>query len=103
FYIAVIDYGSAASVGDPQERLQGGKNGALANTNSHLIREKKITLGVYPGIEFESENASAHFYARIYIVGDTLYQTLVVSPVGKPNDDTLRFLDSFQLIARVGK
>ena len=64
------------------------------------MSERKIKLGVYPGIEYEAESDAAHFTARIYIVGSVLYQTLVVVPLGKPYDDTTRFLDSFQLIAR---
>jgi hypothetical protein len=35
------------------------------------------------------------------MVGDTLYQTLVVSPLGSNYAETARFLDSFQLIPRV--
>ena len=41
-------------------------------------------------------------YARVYGMGTIVYQTPVVTPLGKPSDDTLCFLDSFQLIARVG-
>jgi len=100
-FVGVCDYGSTMAGKDPNESLQGAKNGALSKSNSHLTREKKITLGVYPGVEFESESDAAHFYARIYLVGTTLYQTLVVEPLGKPFPDTLHFLDSFQLIARV--
>jgi hypothetical protein len=37
------------------------------------------------------------------MVGSTLYQTLVVAPLGKPYADTARFLDSFQLIPRTAK
>lgn len=100
-YIGVCDYGTAISGADPDKQLQGAKNGALTNSSSHLIREKKIALGGYPGVEFESESATAHFYSHIYMVGATLYQILVIAPVGKPYEDTLKFLDSFQLIARV--
>jgi hypothetical protein len=99
-FIGVCDYGSTAAGKDPQTLLQGAKNGALTNSNSHLLSEKKITLGVYPGVEFEAESDAAHFTARIYMVSSTLYQTLVVAPLGKPYDNTSRFLDSFQLIAR---
>jgi hypothetical protein len=42
-----------------------------------------------------------HFSARIYLVGTTLYQTLTAAPLGKPFASATRFLDSFQLIARV--
>jgi hypothetical protein len=99
-FIGVCDYGSKVAGTDPQTVLQGTKNGALANSSSHLVSERKIKLGVYPGIEYEAESDAAHFTARIYIVGSVLYQTLVVVPLGKPYDDTTRFLDSFQLIAR---
>jgi hypothetical protein len=33
--------------------------------------------------------------------GATLYQTLTASPLGQPYPGATRFLDSFQLIARV--
>lgn len=100
-FIGVCDYGTQAAGKDSNTMLQGAKNGALSNSNSHLVSEKKITLGIYPGVEFEAESDAAHFSARIYVVGSTLYQTLVVSPIGKPYEGTVRFLDSFQLIARV--
>ncbi len=100
-FVGVCDYGAQVAGKVPADMLEGAKNGALKNSNSHLTREKKITLGIYPGIEFESESDSAHFYARVYLVGETLYQTLVVAPLANPYPDTVRFLDSFQLIARV--
>jgi hypothetical protein len=99
-FVGVCDYGAAAADRTPDTMLQGAKNGALTNSKSHLISENKITLGIYQGLEFESESDSAHFYARIYIVGTTLYQTLVVSPIGKPYPGIKQFLDSFQLIPR---
>jgi hypothetical protein len=102
-FIGVCDYSTQAAGKDPDDMLQGAKNGALDKSKSHLVSEKKITLGIYHGVEFEAESDVAHFTARIYMVGTTLYQTLVVSPLGKPFDGTTRFLNSFQLIARVSK
>ncbi len=102
-FIGVCDYGSAAAGQEPAKMLQGAENGAMENSHSHLVREKKITLGIYQGVEFESESDTLHFTARIYIVGTTLYQTLVVTPLGQQYASTTRFLDSFQLIARVAK
>lgn len=99
-FVGVCDYGSAVAGETPDTELQGAKNGALQNSKSHLVREKPVTLGIYKGLEFEAESDSAHFYARIYVVGSTLYQTLAVYPNDKPYDGTERFLDSFQLIAR---
>ena len=99
-FIGVCDYGAAVAGKTPESLLEGAKNGALSNSNSHLLSEKKISLGIYRGVAFESESDAAHFSARIYFVGTTLYQTLVVAPLGKPYPDTERFLDSFQLLAR---
>ena len=48
---------------------------------------------------FEAESDAAHFSARVYFVGNTMYQTLVISPkdkVSSPDD----FLGSFELIPR---
>jgi hypothetical protein len=100
-FIGVCDYGSQTAGKDSNTLLQGAKNGALENSKSHLVSEKQITLGIYPGLTFEAESDQAHFSARIYFVGSTLYQALVVYPQGKPYADAARFLDSFQLIARV--
>ena len=99
-FIGVVDYGSGAAGKDPDTLLQAAKNGSLENSKSKLVSEKQILLGAYPGLTFESESDQAHFSVRFYIVGSTLYQMLVVYPLGKPFADTGRFLDSFQLIAR---
>jgi hypothetical protein len=99
-FVGICDYGSKTNGQDPDVLLQGAKNGALQNSNSHLLSETKTTLGIYRGLTFEAESDQAHFSARIYMVGSTLYQTLVVAPLGKPYADTARFLDSFQLIPR---
>jgi hypothetical protein len=99
-FAAICDYGSAASGRDPQTMLSGAQQGALDNTKAHLISSSKVTLGTYPGLAFEAENDSMHFSARIYMVGSSLYQTLVASPLAEPYGETTRFLDSFQLIAR---
>ena len=104
-FVGVCDYGSQTAGKNPDDLLQGAKNGALQNSNSHLLSETKTTLGVYHGLTFEAESDQTQkerlFSARIYMVGSTLYQVLVVSPLGKPYADTTRFLDSFQLIPRV--
>jgi len=102
-FVGVTDYGAQIQGKDPNTLLQGAKNGAMESASAHLLREKPITLGVYQGLEFEAESDAAHFYARIYLVGTSLYQTLVVSPLGTPYPDTVRFLDSFQLIARTAQ
>lgn len=99
-FIGVCDYGEQAAKGDPDSLLQGAKNGALMNSRSHIVSEQRITLDDYHGLQFDAESDSAHFRARLYMVGSTLYQALVVFPLGKSYDQTNKFLDSFQLIAR---
>ena len=99
-FVGICDYGSKTNGQDPDVLLQGAKNGALQNAGAHLLSETKTPFGIYHGLTFEAESDQAHFSARIYMVGNTLYQTLVVSPLGKPYADTARFLDSFQLIPR---
>ena len=99
-YVGVCDYGEKTGSRNPDTLLGSAKDGALKNSNSRLIGEQAITLGIYHGLEFQAENDSTEFTARLYMVGSTLYQTLVVTPKGHPYANTTRFLNSFQLIAR---
>jgi len=101
-FVGVCDYGSQLAGSDSAKVLQGAKNGALTNSKSHLVdgSEKSFTFQGYPALEFQAETDTAHFRARIYLVGTTLYQTLVVSPLGTPYQNTQEFLDSFGLIPR---
>ncbi len=99
-YVGVCDYGEKAKKQSPETLLNNAEDGALKNSNSRLVSEQAITLGIYHGLEFKAENESTEFSARLYIVGNTLYQTLVVTPRGHAYAKTTRFLNSFQLIAR---
>ena len=100
-YVGVCDYGSAISDRTPDQVLNGAQQGAIDNVKAHLVSGKTITFGAYPGREFEAENDTLHFHARIYLVGTTLYQTLTAAPLAQPYAGITRFLDSFQLITRV--
>jgi hypothetical protein len=96
----VCDYGAPAEGKDPDSLLDSAQNGALTNANAHLISGKKITMGVNHGVEFVAESDQFHFNIRMFMVGTTLYQTLVVAPVKQPYESAMRFLDSFHLIPR---
>ncbi len=100
WYVGVTDYGSVATGRNPQTMLQGAKTGAMNNVKGRLINESQITLGVYPGLSFEAENDTYHFQARLYLVGSTLYQTLIAYPIGKVPEGVDRFFNSFQLLAK---
>ncbi len=99
-FVGVCDYGSVVAGREPDSVLEGSQSGAISNINGHLITGKKITLGIYHGVEYEAENDTMHFSARTYLVGTTLYQTLIALPKEKTYASTTRFLDSFQIVAR---
>jgi hypothetical protein len=80
--------------------LTGAKNGAIDNVKAHMLTEESVLLGTYPGVQFEAENDTLHFSARIFLVGTTLYQELTASPLTEKYADSTRFLDSFKLIPR---
>ena len=63
-YVGVCDYGAAVAGSDPQELLTRSKNGAVNNVKAHILTEQKITLGSYPGVQFEAENDAAHISPR---------------------------------------
>jgi hypothetical protein len=99
-YIGVCDYGATAAGRNPQDVLTGAKNGAIDNVKAHMLTEESVLLGTYPGVQFEAENDTLHFSARIFLVGTTLYQELTASPLTEKYADSTRFLDSFKLIPR---
>jgi hypothetical protein len=100
---AVCDYGATAAGKDPEILLDGAKKGAIDNLKAYMVSEKKMSLGVNPGVQFEADNATDHISARIYLAGTILYQTIVVSPINGRYPDTARFLDSFQLLDHPAK
>jgi hypothetical protein len=101
--VGVCDYGSTAAGKDPARMLQGAKNGTLINSGSHLIGEKDISAHGIAGLAYQAQNDSRHFTVRIFMRGSVIYQTVVVTPLGKPFSDTARFLDSFQLTEKSEK
>jgi hypothetical protein len=86
---------------DPDEMLKRAENAVLESTKTKLIRDNKITQGVYHGLEFESESQGTHLFGRWYIVGTSLYHIWAGYQSGSPYAETTRFLDSSKLIERV--
>jgi len=101
YVVGVCDYGKKMAGTDPDAVLQAAKRGSLPSTQSHLLNEHKIKLNVSPGLEYESESDTLHYRWRLFYVGTTLYTVVLISPIGDPDNDPARFLDSFGLIARV--
>ena len=82
----------------PDQVLEDGKKGALAQTQAHLISEKKITLGDAQGLEMVAENPTFHVKARLFVSGTRVYSIMEVYPVGKPFAHAEEFLDSFRIV-----
>lgn len=88
---------------DPSASLEASVAGATALMKGELVSKAEITLDEYPGREFTvrvpSDGPDAIYRARLFLVGNRLYQIMVVVPKGEENDETVtRFLESFQLI-----
>jgi len=83
----------------PKDRLQKAKLGALKAGNVTLTTEKEITLGPYPGLQYEASNQSLHVRARMYIVKNRLMQLLDISPVSVAfSADAERICTSFKVL-----
>jgi len=99
----VTDFGSVLVGKDPDALLQGAKNGAVTNSKGRLVSEKPITLGVNHGLAFEIDGDDSRVTVRVYVVGTSLYEMMVASPLDSNYAGTERFLDSLKLIDRAGK
>ena len=102
--IAVMyaDYPPAVLAADSSAVLEGGVSGSTSQLPGSKIENKKvITLGPYPGREFEiqtPDNGRAH--CRIYLVKQRLYTTMIFTSGKFTKEDNARFLDSFELIGK---
>ena len=80
-------------------RLQMAKAGALKAGNATLTTEKEITLGGYPGLQYEATAQNLHVRARMYIVKDKLYQLMEISPLATSFPaEAERISSSFKLL-----
>jgi hypothetical protein len=97
---AVIDQGPEATGLTPEALLERMEMGLELVANTKTLNEQKIDLDGHPGVEVETANGKVHVTTRIYLVDNTLYQTMVSVPVAEKFPGTARFLDSFRVIHR---
>jgi hypothetical protein len=94
---ALIGQGAAAL----EQQLDSAREGAMRSSGSKLTKEEKITLaGKYPGrhIEADVPSKNGKMKARIYIVGNRLYQVLAVGTESwMSSGDVTKFLESLEL------
>lgn len=94
------------SKSDPEQILDGSRNGAVSNVNGKLVLETKVHLEAYPGRQLvvdvrTSDGRDRTVMLRIFLVGSRLYQVLVMAPKGVVSSDEMTtFLDSFKLIPK---
>jgi hypothetical protein len=83
-----------------QTALENGRKAAEKSLNGKLLSEKKVTLGKYPGLEFQIESAKLGIYrSRVYIADGRMYQVTVMGPKDFANSKTAdEFLQSFKLV-----
>jgi hypothetical protein len=107
-YVAMAQRGSAAFAisyadypqnnAEPQGVLDTVRDGAVTGIKGTLVTTKRITHKGFPGREFQASVQGALYTSRIFLVGDRLYQMVVVAPVGQLSDsDISKFLTSFDL------
>jgi hypothetical protein len=106
FAVGYSDYPLALVVGGPPQELFAGVRDTWVRRLDGRVTatDDRIRIGDrYPGYAFSGEgktkNGDAILDARLYLVGQRLYQVVAISRKGEISQGTVnRFLDSFRLI-----
>ena len=96
-----LDYPPDVAQDLPEQLLDDSREGALDNLGGKLVSETAIKLGRHEGRELLIEVAKQDrlFRARIYLVGNRLYQTVLFGPPkAVKSKQAQQYLDSFKLI-----
>ncbi|MCF6364601.1 MAG: hypothetical protein L3J35_00185 [Bacteroidales bacterium] len=100
--IAYSDYPSAmVKASNPDDMLQGAKEGAVGNLGATIVEEKEITYGKHKGLEFRANSPQFYVNYRIFLVNNRLYQIAIMrdgSFASQSNVD--KFFNSFELIEK---
>jgi hypothetical protein len=88
----------------PAQLLDSARDGQVETVKGTLLSEEVITLDANPGrdleIQVEGEDGTSSLRSRLFLVGDRLYQLVVAGPKGQStSSNTIKFLDSFELVA----
>ena len=104
YVVAYSDYpAEMVAQTDPEELLNGSRDGAVQNVGGTLISEDQIELDGNPGralvIDAATEDGEqATVNANLYLFENRLYQVLVVVPKGEEDKvDIEGFLNSFDV------
>ena len=93
---------------DPTALLDGGIRGMSGKAQWAVQRQGEITLDGHPGrdvrfaINAPTSSEKGAGTARIFLVGNRLYQAIMVGPTSKVNEEELdHFVKSFELLKKV--
>ncbi|HEY9074301.1 MAG TPA: hypothetical protein VIN67_09240 [Desulfobaccales bacterium] len=90
---------------EPEQMLDGARDGATKSAKGKLVSDTKISLAGHPGLEVvidarEPQGPNGLIKGRLFMVGNRLYQVMVVAPKSRTDDQaTDSFLQSFKLLA----
>jgi len=102
YMVMYNDYPEIVTKASPEALLDGGRNGALANTKGKLIGEQSISLDGFPGREIVIDvPGKGLMKVRAFLVRQRLFQVLAVGTKEKiDHEDTAKYLTSFRLLTR---
>ena len=99
---------SVVKSNDPSVLLDGGIRGMSAKGQWTVERQGQITLDGHPGrdvrfaVSSPSSKEKGAGGARIFLVGNRVYQAIMVGPASKVNEEELdHFVKSFELLNKV--
>jgi len=101
FMIMYSDYPDVIAQAPADKVLDGGRDGALANTKGRLVAEESMSLDGFPGREFTIDiPGKGMMKLRAYLVRQRLYQIMAVGTKERiDHEDTAKYLTSFRLLA----
>ncbi|MDM8519703.1 tetratricopeptide repeat protein [Anaerolineales bacterium HSG6] len=95
---------TGASEVDPEELLDSSQESIFNDPDNELVSTESVTLGDYVGRRViftgDSDGEPMRFSSQMYIIGDKLYQIMLVTPEADDNPaNIMRYWESFQLLA----
>jgi hypothetical protein len=99
FAVERIDYPADFHFPDLTRALDAARDGALSTTHGQLLDESAVALGRLTGrqLRISIDGGRLISIARLYLMGDRLYQGIFVRRSSDRDDDGLRFLDSLHI------
>jgi serine/threonine-protein kinase len=102
YVIMYSDYPEIVTRANPDDLLDGGRNGALASSKGKLVSEQNMSLDGFPGREIVIEvPGEGLMRVRMFLVRQQLFQIMAVGTKEKiDHEDTAKYLTSFRLLPK---